>query len=135
MMKDYEYIVLTYGPLCTAEAVGVCMVIVRELSLSTSAAIDVYVPTQNPGMLPHHWEYLMVLANEWQVLSTGIDDLLAEVQDLSIGPLRLQMTGMCRQTQLHQFLLSLFKEVKYVAMSRPSWAPPCVSWSERSMHN
>jgi hypothetical protein len=117
-MNDCEYEVLAYGPLCTAEAAGVCMVIVRGPMLDASTSLAVYVPSENPGMLPQHWEYLLGLACDWQALSDGTDRLFESLQNLSTGPLRLEISGTCRQSQVHQILAAHFKDIAYEAAPR-----------------
>ncbi len=81
--------------------------------------LEIYISNRwEASVLESHQEYIQEIVKD--LLSkptTGIDEILANAKNFSVGPLRLGLSGNCKETDLHEFLSGIFARNGYANLA------------------
>jgi len=111
--------VLNYAPTVIGESFVPCLVLVSKIIAPLKSQIEIYISKGWEEFVPKaHQRYIQEVVND--LLSrpdTDIDQISVTANDFSVGPLRLGLSGSCKQTDLHQFLAEIFNRSGYAPLA------------------
>jgi hypothetical protein len=111
--------VLNYAPTVIGESDAPCLVLAKELTAPERANLEIYISNRwEKDISEPHLGYVSDMIKDFLSLPlSDIDHVLANVQDFSIGPLRLGLTGTCSDKDLHRLLGEIFIRLGYSALA------------------
>jgi hypothetical protein len=69
-------------------------------------------------VLDSHQEYIQEVVQDLLLEpNLDIDAILANAKDFSVGPLRLGLSGNCKETDLQEFLAEIFARTGYCSLA------------------
>ena len=109
---------INYAPTVIEESDAPCLVLAKETTDSGSN-LEVYISDHwERDILETHLGYVSDMITDFlSISSSNVESLLANAKDLSIGPLRLGLTGTCNKTDLPRLLAEIFSQSGYSALT------------------
>lgn len=111
---------LNYAPTVIGESDALCLVLAKKMTVPEQANLEIYISNRwKEDISEPHLGYISDMIKDFLSLPLGdIDHVLANAQDMSVGPLRLGLTGTCSDNDLHRLLAEIFIQSGYSELTK-----------------